>query len=65
MTKISQQAKSDSKQLLLALHTDVKSTEFRSLHLKLMYEGGLDIVELQIHRMLHDSGYLHHVILKS
>jgi hypothetical protein len=63
MTKINDNARGCFRQFLLAQHNERKSSEYRNLTVKLRTEG-LDLIELQIHRMLHESGYLHHVILK-
>ena len=63
MIKIHPDARGSFRLLLLAQHNERMSTEYRNLTVKLRTEG-LDLVELQIHRILHESGYLHHVILK-
>ena len=63
MTKIHQDARGSFRLFLLAQHNERKSSEYRQLTVKLRTEG-LDLVELQIHRMLHESGYLHHMVIK-
>ena len=63
MTKISSNARSDFRQFLLMQHSCNHIIEFKMLHIKLLTVG-LDLIELQIYRMLHESGYIHHIILK-